>query len=58
MEAFAWIEWLVLSTIIDMIATNIHCSRILVTIAIITVLIRAITSSRRGDGMRGGLVAA
>ncbi|KAJ7842193.1 hypothetical protein B0H14DRAFT_2724610 [Mycena olivaceomarginata] len=38
LEAFAWIEWL------------------LVTFAIIVVIIRGVTSSRRGDGYRGHLV--
>ncbi|KAJ7236092.1 hypothetical protein B0H12DRAFT_1204545 [Mycena haematopus] len=38
LEAFAWIEWL------------------LVTFAILVVIVRGITSSRRGDGYRGHLV--
>ncbi|KAK7063476.1 hypothetical protein R3P38DRAFT_2818694 [Favolaschia claudopus] len=38
LEAFAWVEWL------------------LVTFAILVVMIRGITSARRGDGVRGHLV--
>ncbi|KAJ6541530.1 hypothetical protein B0H19DRAFT_316853 [Mycena capillaripes] len=38
LEAFAWIEW------------------ILVTFAILVVIVRGISSSRRGNGYRGGLV--
>lgn len=56
LEGFAWVIWYVSSM-------SLHCflvyilARILVTFAILVVLIRGIFASRRGDGMRGPLIA-
>jgi hypothetical protein len=55
LEAFAWIEWFVIF-FVSIPIINGAIDRILATLALVVVLIRGISASRRGDGYRGSLV--
>jgi hypothetical protein len=56
LEGFAWVIWYVLLIYVYHFFVDI-LARILVTFAILVVLIRGIIAARRGDGMRGPLIA-
>jgi hypothetical protein len=56
LEGFAWVIWYVSSIHLHYFLVYI-LARILVTFAILVVLIRGIFAARRGDGMRGPLIA-
>lgn len=56
LEGFAWVIWCVLLIHVHHFFVHV-LARLLVTFAILVVLIRGILAARRGDGMRGSLMA-